>query len=249
MGNLDGRIAACTSGQPVASIGWKHYYTNKYIEMFNSRGKDGGQFYGLKKNFPEIEQAMKREFFDLPVETAVLLLECEGFDGKWAKNKLTAMDNGQVLAHLFEPARGKFGSHLDKTSTGVCLWNFGNTAEFTVCFKKVCDRADPSEHATMRARDIPQPKTTCPDCNVIRFESGDCLVFNGDPNAGCYHGVANVSRDSVLEASAVPDWLRGKRLSIQWRGRLSSQIDRVTPNDPEYNDIMESSNKRRRSEF
>ena len=58
------------------------------------------------------------------------------------------------------------------------------------------------------------------------FESGDVLCFNGDVEARCCHGLLEITDKTVAGAqAALPDWMDGRRVSLQWRGRRLEESD------------------------
>ena len=57
------------------------------------------------------------------------------------------------------------------------------------------------------------------------FESGDVLCFNGDVDAGCCHGLLEITDKTVAGAEErLPEWCKGKRVSLQWRGRKDEGV-------------------------
>ena len=195
------RMAACMSG--VARIHREQIEENMYDQVFTSRPYNRSPAVG-------VENKTKPQLFDGPMD--VVKDACKG--DFIALPALTEMrenfSHGQVLLHLFK-LNGVFKSHLDMNSAGVVLSSVGNTVKFSVCFSSECQR-----HSRIG-------KNHCPHCKVFDFESGDVLVFNGDVQAACCHGVVEVT-DNVVPGACLPAWLKNKRLSAQWRGRIDERL-------------------------
>ena len=55
----------------------------------------------------------------------------------------------------------------------------------------------------------------CSRCRPITLQSGDVLLFDGNPDAAVAHGVQNTLRDTAPRG--LPAWCRGGRTSVQFR--------------------------------
>jgi len=208
---VDAACAACITG--VAHVGGNHQMSNKYTETFNSRPYNGRVQEG-------VETQLKSPCFDAPISKVREI--CDGGNSRVHSlsqcgselAKMTSFDHGQVLVHRYV-TDGKFGSHLDQGSSGVALWTFGRSCEFSVCFSDQCQR-----HYRLDRTD--NQTATCPHCNIITLRSGDVLIFDGETKEGVVHGVKRILDENLAADQAnCPDFLKGARVSVQWRGRCA----------------------------
>ena len=57
--------------------------------------------------------------------------------------------------------------------------------------------------------------TACASCHELTLASGDCLLFNGDPDAGIAHGSLGTQANTAPRG--LPAWCYGGRVSCQFR--------------------------------
>ena len=137
--------------------------------------------------------------------------------------------------------------HLDKHGTRwVALLSLGATSKFVVDNALLCERcfirSTRPEHAARRiapnlsrggtgagAGEAKQWHTfACPSCREIDLQSGDVLLFFGDPRAAVAHGSldtvptkpaedAGAAATGAAGPSGLPAWCDGVRVSCQYR--------------------------------
>jgi alkylated DNA repair dioxygenase AlkB len=103
-----------------------------------------------------------------------------------------------ITSFVYPVEGGKLTGHCDRILGWVVLFSLGCTAKFFV-----------------KTNQIDQ---------VLDFESGDALIFNGGKQFWIFHGITEIVPDTCPEIFCDDPLLTSNRLSIQFRQTLENQI-------------------------
>ncbi|KAI9021287.1 hypothetical protein DFJ74DRAFT_672503 [Hyaloraphidium curvatum] len=139
----------------------------------------------------------------------------------------------QMQVIKYRPGRttdgGDFHPHLDGPQTGwVAIASIGHSVRFCVDLYTRCRRFFHKgwcpATGVKQAGDMTRWKSqSCFSCTELDLNSGDIILFHGNPLSGCSHGVLGTMRDRP-GPSSLPRWAKGVRLSFQLRNMPAGAV-------------------------
>jgi len=107
--------------------------------------------------------------------------------------------------------------HVDKPGTRwVALMALGESSTFLLDHAPQCKRCWTGGGKGTAGKSWKEwHKLDCPTCTEVQLQSGDCLLFFGEPTTGVAHG--SLGTHTGTAPAGLPSWCTGGRVSCQYR--------------------------------